>query len=95
MQDDVVNRDGKAQKDFGKYLIDYSDELKNLCSRLRIDMENVYDTITDPSAQKGFQLIEELIEQIENELPGVIEFGEKQRQIGERIIEAENFQFHL
>jgi hypothetical protein len=93
MADTVIDRDGGQQEAFGAYLVNFESEMRSCCRALRGHIEDARDNIQADNASRALDDLIELIETIESELPGVAEFGEKQKKLGGHIRQAEEFKF--
>lgn len=93
MSNTVIDRDEQQQKMFGQTLVDFETNMKACCQSLKGHIEEARDNIKEDNAAQALDYLLELIEGIEGELPGVVEFGAKQKKNAGYIEEAKTYRF--
>ena len=93
MSKNVIDRDEQQQKSFGETLVDFETEMKACCQSLKGHIEDARDNIQEDNAVQALDYLIELIEGIEGELPGVVEFGSQQKKCAGYVEEAKGYRF--
>ena len=76
----VYDRDENEQLKFGCFLEDFSDSVRELCLKTKSHICEARDNIRDDAPTEAMDYLDELIDRILDQLPGVAEFGEKQKK---------------
>ena len=82
----VYDRDENEQLKFGYFLEEFSDSMRDLCLKTKSHICEARDNICDDAPTKAMDYLDELIDRILDELPGVAEFGEKQKKQAKDLI---------
>lgn len=93
MANTVIERDEVQQEEFGKYLEEFSQDMREVCNNMKRNLADAGDNMRENNAQQALQYLEELVDGILSALPGVEEFGAKQKTLARTIGEARNFKF--
>lgn len=93
MSNSVVDRDEQQQKSFGETMITFETDMKAVCKSLKGHIEDARDNIQEDNAAQALDYLIELIEQIEGELPGVVDFGSQQKKNAGYVEEAKGYRF--
>ena len=84
----AVDRNPEEQLAFGKYLNDFSDNIREACKRVKGHIDDAGDNIKHDEAVKAMEQLVEIMDQIISILPGIEEFGADQIKRANLIIEA-------
>lgn len=93
MGDTAINRDEVQQEAFGKYLEEFAQDMRSVCNSMKRNLADAGDNMRENNAQQALQYLEELVDGILSALPGVEEFGTRQKTLARTITEAKNFKF--
>lgn len=93
MSSSIIDRDARQQQSFGEALVNFETEMRSCCQSLRGHITEAWDNVQADNARQALSYLLELVEGIEQELPGAEEFGARQKTLGKTVEEAENFRF--
>lgn len=93
MNNTVVDRDERQQKEFSITLITFETEMRAVCKSLKGHIVDARDNIQEDNAAQALDYLIELIEQIEGELPGIVDFGSQQKKYAGHIEDAKAYRF--
>ncbi len=89
----VIDRDERMQQEFGQILINFEADMRRCCTSMRGNINDARDSIREKNAADALSYLEQMIDNIEGSLPGIAEFGAKQKALGKTIQEAQEKQF--
>lgn len=90
---DFIERDWRQQHAFGELLETFSSEMRSCCQSLSGNIASARSHIKDENAVKTLDYLDELVQSIMGDLPGVEEFGQKQKVLALRIRDAKEYQW--
>lgn len=93
MSNSIIDRDEDQQKAFGEALVNFENEMSRCCKTLKNRIQDASDNIKGENARVALEYLVSLVEEIENELPGIQEFGTRQIKLARHIEDASNFKF--
>ncbi len=93
MASSYIEREQNEQLKFGDSLNNFALEMRACCQSLRGNIETSRDDIQADNARGALDYLMELIQEIESELPGVEEFGTRQKILAKHIQDAAEYGF--
>ena len=89
----VVERDWTEQERFGKDLLEFENSMRTCSRSMRASIEEARGSIQADNATAALDYIIQLLDAIDASLPGIAEFGARQKKLAYSIRDAEDTNF--
>lgn len=91
--DSIIERDWAEQVKFGNDLLEFENSMRTCSRSMRASIEEARGSIQADNATAAIDYIVQLLDAIDASLPGIAEFGTRQKTLAYSIRDAEDTNF--